>query len=149
MTGNYEIGYGRPPRAHQFPAGRSGNPKGSKGRPPIDISQKLTEPIPFSVNGKAERATPFEAGLLSMVAKAAKGHMRSAKKFLDHCQSAGLFERPEETDDHQYVLRIPKDWDDDEWMSNFNQFGPPPWQGERDGLTDAARKERELGRRAR
>jgi hypothetical protein len=25
---NYEVGYGRPPKASQFPAGRSGNPKG-------------------------------------------------------------------------------------------------------------------------
>ena len=27
-SSNYEVGYGRPPKASQFPAGRSGNPKG-------------------------------------------------------------------------------------------------------------------------
>src|ERR1700721_384432 len=27
-SSDYEVGYGRPPKASQFPAGRSGNPKG-------------------------------------------------------------------------------------------------------------------------
>jgi hypothetical protein len=91
-------------------------------------------PIAFSINGKEERTSPFEAGLLSLVARASKGDMSAAQQFLRHCDEAGLFERPEPIDDHDYRLVIPKDWDWDEWLAMYEQFGMPPWKGERDGM---------------
>lgn len=147
MTGKRKDNYRKPPKDYQWQPGQSGNPKGRPRRPRIDIAKSLTEPIQFSMNGREECRSPFEAGLLSLVAKAAKGSMRAAGKFLSYCGSAGLLEKPEETDDHQYRLEIPKDWKSDEWMENYNRFGAPPWKGERDGLTETVRRERKNARR--
>ncbi|MBA3511588.1 DUF5681 domain-containing protein [Sphingomonas sp.] len=134
MSGDNDVGYRKPPMNHQFRPGKSGNPKGRPKRERIDVAERLSERIRFSINGKEESKTPFEAGLLSSVGRALKGDMRAARRFLGYCNSAGLFERAEPIDDHQYVLRIPKDWDDKEWMAMYEQFGAPPWKGERDGL---------------
>lgn len=138
MSGDYEVGYGKPPKANQFPPGRSGNPKGRAKRQGIDIAKRLTEPITFRVNGQDECKSPFEAGLLSTVGKGIKGDMTAARRFLGMCNSARMFERPKEIDDHQYVLRVPKDWDHEEWMAMYEKFGPPPWREDRDGLCKTA-----------
>jgi hypothetical protein len=79
--------------------------------------------------------------LRALVAKALSGDMRRARRFLKLCQEAGSFEVPEEVDDHQYVLRIPKDWDHDEWLAMYDQLGPPPWPGDRDGLVRHQREQ--------
>lgn len=34
---------------------------------------------------------------------------------------------------------IPRDWDQDEWMSMFNDYGLPPWPGPRSGIMEAKR----------
>jgi hypothetical protein len=102
---------------------------------PLDISGRFNRPLDYKANGVEQRGSPVEIGLLSQVAKAiGKGHMPSARAFLRSCELCGLIEIPTFDDGHQYVLRIPKGWDDDEWMEMYDRFGPPPWKGERDGL---------------
>lgn len=69
---------------------------------------------------------PWEASTRALLVKALEGNMRAARGFLERCRDAGLFEIPEESDDHQYRYVIPKEWDHDEWMAMFDQRGPPP-----------------------
>lgn len=141
MPSEHEGGYGRPPKSGQFKPGRSGNPKGRpKHNLTLDVSGILNELIPVSLAGKSERMHPIEAHLRSLVAQALRGSMRAAADFLLECGRVGLLEIPEPEDDHCYVIRIPKDWDQGEWMAAYVAFGPPPWKGERDGLIPIERR---------
>lgn len=71
--------------------------------------------------------------------------MAAAGAFLRELIRYGLIQIPEQKDDHQYVIRIPKDWDWEEWMWMFDQHGPPPWPGEHDGLIPEERWEANYG----
>jgi len=42
---NYEIGYGKPPRATQFKKGRSWNPKGAKKKEQIEDVRMMVEDV--------------------------------------------------------------------------------------------------------
>lgn len=101
---------------------------------PIKITERLNKPISISVNGEVEKVSPFEAGLLSIVAKAAAGDMRAAQSFMEHSEKAGIFVRLEASEECGLVLKVPKEWEWDEFKAMFDQYGPPPWPGEHNGL---------------
>ncbi|MGE0409480.1 MAG: DUF5681 domain-containing protein [Amphiplicatus sp.] len=62
-TGDYAVGYAKPPRHGQFRKGQSGNPNGSKGRKKRkaptkdelrdDFFEMMVAPVPVKVNGIA------------------------------------------------------------------------------------------------
>lgn len=61
--GNYEVGYGKPPRAYQFTKGRSANPEGRpRGQFSITkresletlVAQMLVRPHRFTENGEVK-----------------------------------------------------------------------------------------------
>lgn len=133
MSDKHSVGYGKPPKEHQFRPGKSGNARGRPRRETVDIAAMLREPIACSVNGEKVVKSAFEAGLHSTVAKALKRDMRAAARFLKECESAKLICHYE-TPDLQNIFHVPKDWDWDEWVAMFEEQGPPPWKGARDGL---------------
>jgi hypothetical protein len=54
-TGSYPVGYGRPPKAHAFKAGQSGNPSGRPKKAPTvvdDLVKEMQRVIAVSVRGK-------------------------------------------------------------------------------------------------
>lgn len=71
--GDYEVGYGRPPRHTQFQPGQSGNPRG-RPKQLKSVSQMLREtvsrPITITENGRRKRVTWLEA-LFAQIGKAA------------------------------------------------------------------------------
>ena len=80
-----EVGYGRPPRRHQFPKGRSGNPKGRpKGARGLktDLKAELASLVAITENGKTKKITKQQVVLKSLVAKAAKGDTKAASQVL-------------------------------------------------------------------
>jgi hypothetical protein len=101
---------------------------------PIDVTSILGRKVTMGQGANQTRMHPYEAFLRAQVAKAIRGNMRAAKKFILLCQDAGLFKVPEESECQGLVLRVPKDWDWDEWLEMYDRLGPPPWPGERDGL---------------
>lgn len=80
-----EVGYGRPPKKHQFKKGRSGNPKGRpKGARGLktDLKAELTSLVAITENGKTKKITKQQVVLKSLVAKAAKGDTKAASQVL-------------------------------------------------------------------
>jgi len=81
----YEVGYGRPPREHRFPPGRSGNPRGRpKGARCLAsvVAATLSERIVVTENGRRKRITKLEAAVKQLVNRAASGEARSMQLLL-------------------------------------------------------------------
>jgi hypothetical protein len=80
------VGYGRPPRQHQFKPGQSGNkrgrPKGSKNEATI-ISELLNRRIDIRQNGSVRKITLLEGILLKFAEDALKGNPKSAAFLLN------------------------------------------------------------------
>lgn len=85
-SSRYTVGYGKPPKAHQFKKGRSGNPA---GRPvgsknlKIDLMEELSELMRIREGGKHRRVTKQRALIKTMVARGLGGNDRAAAKVID------------------------------------------------------------------
>jgi hypothetical protein len=81
-----DVGYGRPPREHQFKLGQSGNkrgrPRGSKNEATI-ISELLNRKIDVRQNGSVRKITLLEGILLKFAEDALKGNPKSAAFLLN------------------------------------------------------------------
>lgn len=110
--------------------------------PAIDLSEVLNRSVRVIVNGESRTMAPFAARVEQCVAKALRGDVLACERFLRWCLREGLVRKPEPYDDHQYFVTVPKDWDYNEFMKMYGRFGPPPWPGERDGLTASEREDR-------
>jgi|SRR5580692_7549446 hypothetical protein len=77
----YEVGYGRPPRDHQFKSGKSGNargrPKGAKSEATI-LKTLLYRKIEIREGGRVRKVTVYEAIYLRCVEDALKGNVKTA-----------------------------------------------------------------------
>ena len=84
--GDYEVGYGKPPRGAGFKKGQSGNPR---GRPPgaknltTLLNDALNEPVTITENGRRRKITKREAVIKQLVNKSASADARSLKILLD------------------------------------------------------------------
>lgn len=92
MSDDYEVGYGKPPKAHRFPKGQSGNPR---GRPPKtersitrrqirrDILAVTEAQIPAIAPGRSGTMSIFETILWKQAQLALKGDHRSVRLLLE------------------------------------------------------------------
>src|SRR5271165_6771289 len=84
--GDYEVGYGKPPRNAGFKKGQSGNPR---GRPPGSknlttlLNDALNETVTITENGRRRKITKREAVIKQLVNKSASADARSLKILLD------------------------------------------------------------------
>jgi hypothetical protein len=78
----YEVGYGKPPRATRFMPGTSGNPKGRPKRRPSQlgdiVNDVLDAPIRYHENGHARTASRREVALKLLVQRATRGDVWAA-----------------------------------------------------------------------
>lgn len=87
--GNYEVGYGRPPKHTQFKPGQSGN---AKGRPRKSkelhklIQAELDTTIPVNEAGREKRITKREALVKQLVNLAIKGNAKPLQLVLAHLE---------------------------------------------------------------
>ncbi|MEQ9518452.1 MAG: DUF5681 domain-containing protein [Parvibaculum sp.] len=119
--GDYDVGFGKPPKSGQFRPGKSGNkkgrPKGAKNFK-TDLKDVLGETIPVTMNGKTKRITKQKAMLLTTVAKAVKGDIKATNtvigmvlKLLPEELDAAEIEQLTETDKEileQFALDVLK-----------------------------------------
>jgi uncharacterized protein DUF5681 len=105
-----EVGYGKPPRAHQFKPGKSGNPKGrpkgAKNQETI-LLELLQQKIRLSERGKARRITILEGIFRRIIEDGLKGNTKSAAFLLNRYQAPTSGEQPMESglsEDDEAVL---------------------------------------------
>ena len=77
--GDYEVGYGKPPRETRFKQGQSGNvrgrPRGSKNFATVMLKE-LSEGLTISENGRQRKITKREALIKQVINKAVAGNPR-------------------------------------------------------------------------
>jgi hypothetical protein len=89
-SGNYQVGYGQPPKQHQFRRGRSGNPAGINRKPDrsrvpdlrASLERELNKPVKVRY-GNSERTVPQgEAGISKLVRQFVEGDPRARRDLL-------------------------------------------------------------------
>lgn len=101
-TGDYPVGFARPPSEHNFPKGKSGNPKGRPKKDPDaplmapdHLKTLLEQPLVVQKNGVPQKLSPVEARILSMIKKAlTQKSIRAIKYILSRALKYGIIELP-------------------------------------------------------
>ncbi|WP_430443648.1 DUF5681 domain-containing protein [Sphingorhabdus contaminans] len=84
-TDDYEVGYGRPPKKHQFQKGQSGNPKGRRiGARGLksDLEEVVRAKVPVTQQGQKSFQTKQRVLLVRLVNEALQGNMKAATQVL-------------------------------------------------------------------
>jgi hypothetical protein len=127
---DYEVGYKKPPREHQFKPKQSRKEyapeKPSRKEVELDVAGILDRPLRFKRAGKSVSLHPHEALLTSLGKRALKGEARAAKLFLKHCEAAGLLE-PAPVEQTSVVFNIPKGANPGIVRVLLETEGLPPW----------------------
>ena len=128
-TRDYEVGFGKPPKAYQFKRGQSGNPKGRPKKAKsgqTDVAGILGEPLTVTTGGATQRMSPFEIGVRQLVKRAHNKHdLKAILEFLSLCDTYGIMPPEPPAEAGGGVLVVPWDWD--EWRPMFEKLDPPPW----------------------
>lgn len=81
----YKVGYGRPPEAHRFKAGKSGNPRGRpKGTRPVGavLQQILEQRVAVTENGRTRKLPALEVMLRRLALDALRSEPKALKLML-------------------------------------------------------------------
>ncbi len=124
---DYDVGYGKPPKAHRFKKGSSGNPAGAppkRKRRPIDVAAILNESLPVKASGVRRKMPPFEVGVRRLIERALKqGNLPAILEFIALCESFRLLALP--PDDHGGgVIVAPKGVNFHEWIESVTELVP-------------------------
>jgi uncharacterized protein DUF5681 len=85
MTRPSGVGYGKPPAATRFKAGKSGNPRGrpkGSGNLATDLCAELSEQITVREGGQPRRISKQRALIKSLIATALQGDVRATTALL-------------------------------------------------------------------
>ena len=84
--GDYEVGYGKPPRHTRFAKGQSGNPRGrpcgAKNFTTL-LEEALHEPVTVTENGGRRKVSKLQAIVTQLVNRSATADFRAIKILLD------------------------------------------------------------------
>ncbi len=125
--GDYDVGYGKPPKEHQFPKGTSGNLAGApskRKRKPIDVAAVLNEPLAVKKSGVRKKMHPFEVGVRRLVERGLKQKdLTAILEFLELCESFRLMV-PQPVDHGGGVIHAPKGVVMSEWLESVTELVP-------------------------
>ncbi len=122
---DYDVGYGKPPKAHQFKKGSSGNPAGApskRKRKPIDVAAILNEPLAVKTSGVRRKMPAFEVGVRRLVERALKqGNLPAILEIIALCESFRLLVPPP-VEHGGGVVVAPKGVDFTEWIESVTEL---------------------------
>ena len=125
--GDYDVGYGKPPKEHQFPKGTSGNLAGApskRKRKPIDVAAVLNEPLAVKKSGVRKKMHPFEVGVRRLVERGLKQKdLTAILEFVELCESHRLMV-PQPVDHGGGVIHAPKGVVISEWLESVTELVP-------------------------
>ena len=126
-TGDYEVGYCRPPKSGQIKKGERRNPKGrpkKSKQEPIDIAAVLKEPVTVKNQGVCTTMGPFEVGVRQIARKAIKEkNLNAIIEFLGLCERYHVI-RPPPVDEGGGIVVAPKGVDFTEWLEASTEWVP-------------------------
>ena len=132
-TGNYAIGYKKPPAEHQFKPSylRDGaqKTKSQRREKAPDVAGIIEKSVQVKRGGKTITMHPFEAEVTSLANRALKGEPRATKLFLQHCEAAGLLDPPSSEQTHG-VFEVPKGVNAGIVRVLLETYGLPPWDSD-------------------
>jgi hypothetical protein len=106
---DYEIGFGRPPKATQFKKGTSGNkkgrPKGSKNIATL-FHEAMHQRVAISENGQRRTITKIEAALTQLANKAATGDPKAIQASINIARELGDLKLPDPSQGSSQVVRF-------------------------------------------
>ncbi len=125
--GDYDVGYGRPPKEHQFKKGTSGNLAGApskRKRKKIDVAAVLNEPLVVKDSGVRRKMPPFEVSVRRLVERGLKQKdLNSILEFLELCELFRLLVPPP-VDQGGGVIVAPKGVNFHEWLESVTELVP-------------------------
>ncbi len=125
-TGDYPVGYCRPPKAHRFKTGRSGNPGGAppkRKQKQVDVSGVLNEPVKVTTGGKERDMSPFEASVRQLAKRALDKDLRAILKFVRLCEEYGAIAPPPAVAGGGVIV-APKGINLHEWLESVTEEVP-------------------------
>lgn len=98
---DYEVGFGKPPKATRFIKGQSGNPEGRPKVPSISdvtpiIDKVLAEPAQIREAERIRTVSKLEAALRAQVKHALLGNTRAVRAVFTQAEMAGLLRKAQQ-----------------------------------------------------
>lgn len=127
---DYEVGYGKPPKATQFKPGQSGHPQGRPkkrkvGKQEIDLDE-LLPPRQVNHGGTTQVMSAYEIEIRQQLRKALKeGNTKAILYLIEQFEAHGLIGPPQV--EGARVPRLPNDVPYDVAMAALRKHGLPPW----------------------
>lgn len=125
--GDYEVGYGKPPKEHQFKPGQSGHVRGrpkTKKPEDIDVGEILNAPVEVMKGGRRVKMQPFEVSFRRLSKRANEGDLRAIVKFITLCEQYGVLAPPPPVTGGG-VIHAPKGVTPEEWINSAREDWPP------------------------
>lgn len=107
---DYEVGYSRPPRQHQFKTGQSGNPRGRPKGVPSEIDMLtalLNKKIPVQERGRIRQVPVLEVAYRRVIQNAMQGDLKAMNFLINRMATVAQSrsgETPEMNEDDRAVL---------------------------------------------
>jgi hypothetical protein len=108
----YKVGYGKPPKQHQFKPGESGN---KRGRPPNSnnaltiLNKRLSSKITIKEGERKVQISKLDALVMQTINSGLKGNLKAASMIFDLLDRKGLMDNVDMAsilpENHQDILK--------------------------------------------